>query len=189
MTVTSVFKIFNPSIGTKLMRKYNKGETALLPDTEVPSLALLRKAYGTDLVTELLKIHIRDLFDYVEQGQGSDDARIRELAELILTNYYYLNIAEFIYFCSECKLAKYGIFYGKSGPHQLAAMLLAYIKERNREIDIIERKNTEHRIQSLCNGYKEYMEHLRQEADNGNEEARQLLIQHRKIHGYKEDIL
>jgi hypothetical protein len=189
MTKTSVFKIFNPSIGTKLMRKYNKGETALLPDTDVPSLALLRAAYGTDIVTELLKIHIRDLFDYVEQEQGSNDARIRELAELILANYYDLNIAEFIYFCSECKLARYGIFYGKSGTHQLAAMLQAYIRERNREIDIIERKNTEQRIQSQCNGYRAYIEHLQQQADNGNEEARQLLTKHRQIYGNKKDIL
>lgn len=165
------------------MRKYNKGETALLPDTEVPSLALLRAAYGTELVTELLKIHIRDLFDYVEQEQGSNDARIRELAELILAKYYYLNIADFIYFCSECKLAKYGIFYGKSGTHQLAAMLQAYIKERNREIDIIERKNTEQRIQSQCNGYEEYIKHLRARAANGDMDAKEILQQHESIYG------
>lgn len=188
MTKNSVFEIFNPGIAAKLMRKYTKGETALLPSLDVPSLGLIRTTYGTDVAVELLKIHIRDLFDYVEMEQGSNDGRIRELAGLILEQYYYINIAEFIYFIGEVKLAKYGIFYGKSGTHQLAAMLQAYIKERNREIDIIERKNTEQRIQSQCNGYRAYIEHLQQQADKGSKEASQLLIKHRKIYGNKEDI-
>lgn len=183
MTKNSVFEVFNPGIAAKLMRKYTKGETALLPSLDVPSLGLIRTTYGTDAAVELLKIHIRDLFDYVEMEQGSSDGRIRELAELILERYYYINIAEFIYFIGEVKLAKYGVFYGKSGTQQLAAMLQHYIQERNRDIDTIERKKTSERILKQESGYAEYIKNVKARAEKGDETAKEILKQHESIYG------
>lgn len=165
------------------MRKYSKGETALLPSLDVPNFGLIRSTYGTDAAVELIKIHIRDLFEYVEMEQGSSDLRIRELAELILERYYFLNIAEFIYFIGEVKLAKYGVFYGKSGTQQLASMLQQYIRERNQDIDTIERKQTTERIQQQRNGYEEYIKHLRARAANGDMDAKEILQQHESIYG------
>ena len=183
-TILCLGKELNPSIGEKALAHRTKGEIAL--NEEVPSLALMRTTYGKDGTVEWLKIQFKDLFHFVEIETGNDDNQIRELSKLILAKYYYLNAAEIIYFCAECKLAMYGKFYSKAGVQQLAEMLKSYINARNREIASIEQRKNAERIEAQQNGYKAYIARLMEKAKQGDEEAKELLTKHGQIYGTEE---
>lgn len=178
-TIESLGESYNPSLGARLIRRFSKAQLA--ENTDIPSLTEIESAFGHHAAVELLKIHVRDLFDYVECEQGSDDNRIREFSDLVLSRRYYLNIAEFIYFLSECKLARYGMFYGKTGTHQLARMLNDYLRARDTELERAESERRSKEVDSLTNGYDEYMASLIRRTADGDERAREVLMMHGKV--------
>lgn len=92
------------------------------------------------------------------------DAQVSELAYLILSNYYYLNLAEIMQFVAKFKLGIYGQFYGSVDPLKITSALQSYIRDRNRSIDDAEneRKRKERERQAEENRknavtYEEYL--------------------------------
>lgn len=169
---------YHPKLGNILLSKLSKADLA---EKDIPSLGLVKATYGSNMAKEWICNHLFDLLDFNETRQGVDNSKIEEFAGLILATYYYLNLADIMYFCAECKLGKYGKFYGVTGPSQLAVMLQDYIKARNSEINAIERRKNSERMIALHdgeNGYKAYLSSLQRQAELGNEEAKATLLRH-----------
>lgn len=183
-TVVRLAKAVNPRIQTTLLSKgVSKGQLAL--NDNVPTLALLNKAYGNGAAAEWLKIQIDDLLDFIEQPLGVTDDKIVEACELIACRYYYLNVYEIEMWIAEVKTN--GKFYGATGGSRLMELLSQYVRERNEDIDRVENRRKQEKIlaqrenaANVLNQYTLYLKELEKKAAEGDEQAREILERHRR---------
>lgn len=168
---------YNPDLQGKLA-KSNLTLADIATNDDIPSLANVRSVYGEDNAVRWLKIQFDSLNDYAEQGKGITDSQLDELCNLVLGEYYWMNLAEICKFISRFKLGKYGQFYGAIGPMKITCSLLEYIKERRIDIERYEReqyrlqrqKEIEERGDNSMS-YAEYLERERILVESGDEEA------------------
>lgn len=120
--------------------------------------------------------------DFAEVSTKIAKEQLSELAEIFLSEYYYVNTAEVCLFIARFKAGKYGRFYGAIDPMKITSAMLDYISERRKDIERKERE--EYRMQrekdieergSNRISYAEYIE-LKCRADAGDEEAKKLLM-------------
>lgn len=107
-------------------------------NTDIPALVDVKNTYGAQTAYQWLLIQLLSLNNYAGVNNGMSDAQVKELAYLILYNYYYLNLAEIMQFIAKFKLGVYGQFYGYVDPLKIASALQTYIRERKQSIDIVE---------------------------------------------------
>lgn len=172
---------WNPRVQHILLSKRaRKGELAKMGD--VPTLGVLDAAFaaedGEDSPAALwLKIQLSDFFDYVEAPLGVTEDRVYELALLIIERYWYLNVAEVELWLAECKSG--AKFYGVSGPSRMMELLGEYVRDRNEDIDKMEKEESARRravqnknAEYYVDCYREYLRGLKAKADGGDEEAK-----------------
>jgi len=168
---------YNPDLQGKLA-KSNLTLADIAMNENIPSLANVRSVYGEDNAVRWLKIQFDSLNDYAEQGKGITDSQLDELCNLILGEYYWMNLVEICNFISRFKLGKYGQFYGAIGPMKITCSLLEYIRERRTDIERYEReqyrlqrhKEIEERGKHSIS-FAEYLERERSLVESGDEEA------------------
>lgn len=124
----------------------------------------VKNTYGEQTAYQWLLVQLLSLNNYAGVNNGMTDAQVSELAYLILSNYYYLNLAEIMQFIAKFKLGIYGQFYGSVDPLKITSALQSYIRDRNRSIDDAEneRKRKERERQAEENRknavtYEEYL--------------------------------
>lgn len=168
---------YNPDLQGKLA-KSNLTLADIAKNDNIPSLANIRSVYGEDSAVRWLKVQFDSLNDYAEQGKGITDSQLNELCDLVLGEYYWMNLAEICNFIARFKFGKYGQFYGSIGPMKITCSLLEYIKERRIDIERYERN--QYRIQRQKEieergnnrmSYEEYLERERKLVERGDEEA------------------
>lgn len=144
----------------------------------IPTLGLLASTYGDETPLEWLKIQFGTLNDFAEVSTKIANEQLNELAEIFLSEYYYINAAEICFFIARFKSGKYGRFYGAIDPMKITSAMLEYIKERRIDIERYEReqyrmqhqKEIEERGNNRMS-YAEYLERERELVENGDEEA------------------
>lgn len=168
---------YNPDLQCKLA-KSNLTLADIAMNGNIPSLANVRSVYGEDSTVLWLKTQFNSLNDYAEQGKGITDSQLDELCNLILGEYYWMNLAEICNFISRFKLGKYGQFYGAIGPMKITSAMLDYIKERRIDIERYEREQyrlqRQKEIEERGNNrisYAEYLERERKLVESGDAEA------------------
>ena len=168
---------YNPDLQGRLA-KSNLTLADIAMNGNIPSLANVRSVYGEDSAVGWLKIQFDSLNDYAEQGKGITDSKLDELCNLVLGEYYWMNLAEICNFISRFKLGKYGQFYGAIGPMKITSAMLDYIKERRMDIERYEREQyrlqRQKEIEERGNNrmsYAEYLEHECKLVESGDEEA------------------
>lgn len=121
------------------------GETRTLVDVAgletIPTLVDLAKAYGTNTyATTLLMNHLVSLLDFVDSKLVK--AQYTHLCILLATEYYYLNLVEWVLFFRKCKLGEYGqmIWGDKLNTQTLMIGLRKFLTDRIDAISIRERK-------------------------------------------------
>lgn len=112
----------------------------------IPTLATVGSAYGRGLARQWLAIQINNLNKYAEQGKGIEAWQIEDLTGLLLAEYYWLNLAELIYFFGRFKIGKYGEFYGAVGPMRIASALRTFVAERKTALDNAGREENNRRL-------------------------------------------
>lgn len=168
---------YNPDLQGKLA-KSNLTLADIAKNDNIPSLANIRSVYGEDSAVRWLKVQFDSLNDYAEQGKGITDSQLNELCDLVLGEYYWMNLSEICNFIARFKIGKYGQFYGSIGPMKITCSLLEYIKERRIDIERYERnqcriqrqKEIEERGNNRMS-YEEYLERERKLVERGDEEA------------------
>lgn len=133
---------YNPDMQATIIRS-NATKALLAENAGIPTLGLLNGTYGPAMPVEWLKLQFGSLNDYAEQGVGMTNDQLSELCSLVLSEYYYLNMAEICLFIGRFKLGDYGQFYGAIGPMKIVNALRQYVRERGLEIDSYERKQAE----------------------------------------------
>ncbi len=168
---------YNPDLQSKLA-KSNLTLADIALNENIPSLANVRSVYGEDNAVRWLKIQFDSLNDYAEQGKGITDTQLNELCNLVLGEYFWMNLAEICNFIAKFKLGKYGQFYGAIGPMKITRAMLDYVKERRIDIERYEReqysiqrqKEIEERGNN-CMSYAEYLDRERRLVESGDAEA------------------
>jgi hypothetical protein len=102
-----------------------------------PSLTALRLAYGDTAPVEWLTYQIIDLNRF-SNCKPMTDHQVRELASIIVKDYYFLKLTELMDFFSRVKSGDYGkLFYGAVDPMEVIFALRRYADDR---AEIIRRK-------------------------------------------------
>lgn len=169
---------YNPDLQFKIVRcKATHSDLAM--NFSIPTLGLLSSTYGDETPLEWLKIQFGTINDFSEVSTKIAKEQLNELAELFLSEYYYINAAEICLFIARFKAGKYGRFYGSIDPMKITSAMLEYVKERRIDIESYER--AQYRIQRQkeieergknCVPYAEYLEMERKLVESGDEEAK-----------------
>ena len=127
----------------------------------VPTLAHLNTAYLSNTAQQWLVAQLFDLSEFVGARDKLNDNQLRQLAQIIVTQYPYLRVTELMLFFYNFKLGKYAEFYGTVDPLAITKSLREFMVERN-----VAKYNYERKIEALKEEqdkltaitYKEYCE-------------------------------
>lgn len=169
---------YNPDLQFKIV-KCKASHSDLAMNLSIPTLGLLASTYGDETPVEWLKIQFGTLNDFAEVSAKMGNDQLQELAEIFISEYYYINAAEICFFIARFKSGKYGRFYGAIDPMKITSAMLDYIKERRIDIERYEREQyrvqREREIEERGNNrisYAEYLERERKLVEAGDENAK-----------------
>ena len=104
-----------------------------------PTLGVVEAAFGTELTSYWLEVQITTI-DMFQGSRTGDSESIAELSKLILSQYKSLKLSEFALFIARFKLGMYGKFYGAFDAIAVAEALKKFVKDKEIEIDVVERR-------------------------------------------------
>ena len=97
----------------------------------VPTLAHLNAAYLSNTAQQWLVAQLFDLSEFAGARDKLNENQLRQLAQIIVTQYPYLRVTELMLFFFNFKLGKYAEFYGTVDPLAITKSLRQFMKERN----------------------------------------------------------
>lgn len=122
-------------------------------DGRSPTLRLMREAYGLTEAVSWVKIQLLALSRFANVSEGLTEENVNILAHLILGNYDYLRLSEFMYFIGRVMMGKYGYFYGAVDPMRIMSFLNQFLSERLADISQLEKVKEEearqHRFEKM----------------------------------------
>lgn len=105
-----------------------------------PTLISIKNTYGSSILDKVIIAQLENLNDFCGASIKMESSIIIELSYMIQTRYYYLKIAELLLFFFNFKMGKYCELYGSVDPLKITTSLNMFIKERNSDLDRIERE-------------------------------------------------
>lgn len=130
----------------------------------LPTLANIRKAKGLDKTVAWIELWILDLLDFIGEENFSVAAR-NEVATMIITDNYYLTIADIYLFFKRLKQGYYGELYGKMTAGKFMSFWNKYIDDRfyladeysfNNHLQFKENRNDDRSCNKIDKFYKEF---------------------------------
>lgn len=145
---------FNPDTQMKIC-----SDTRVCITGQYPTLAEVRRDYGTSVPTAWLVPQLQDLSWYCGARDKLNARQLEECAYVIASDFSYLKVSELMLFFHRFKSGRYGKFYGTVDPLVICQALREFVKERNSEIEKIEseerqREREEHAKTAVS--WKEY---------------------------------
>ena len=110
-----------------------------------PTLAAVSSAYQPETAIAWLVAQLHSLAEYAGVKDKFTQSQLQEQASLILSEYYFLRLSEFMDFFRLFKLGKFGKFYGNADPLVVTEALRKFLDHRAKVIDrlIAQRKEEE----------------------------------------------
>ena len=106
-------------------------------------------AYGKGTSEEWLTYQLAELAEFAGARQKLTNATLRQTAQLIASEYWYLNLAEFMLFCRRFKTGRYGRFYGAADPLAVTCALRQFLRERAEAFAARDRQEAEAKEQAI----------------------------------------
>lgn len=164
--------VFNPQAGARLPNNIEK-----VYESDAPTIGLVADAYGRNSALDWIntQLHSVDLFTQVKNDL-CEDAR-KELAELILSQYGFLKLPEFMLFVARFKLGLYGKFYGSFDPIAFCEAIKKFRTDRNMELERIRINSLKREVEARefvpPDGYTSlsWYRELQERARNGDADA------------------
>lgn len=97
---------------------------------EHPTLARINRENRPATAQALIVAHLLDLSEYCGCREKITDRQLRQCAELITSEYYYMKVTELLLFFKRFKCGNYGLFYGAIDPITIMAALRKFAAER-----------------------------------------------------------
>lgn len=156
----SFIKMFRPEV--QLYAAENQRKTFM---GEAPSLAIIREAYGKEVLESVLELQIEDLNDFCGSDKKIEGIQSQQLASMIVTEYHYMKISEIVLFFYFFKSGRYGKFYGAMDALTVMEATHLFAEERRNEIaryqaesEAIERENRYRRSVENAITREEYLQ-------------------------------
>lgn len=99
-----------------------------------PTLGLARRAYGRHVAESWLELQIIDLGEFAGCKEKLTTSQLAELSAMLLDEYGYLKMTEFMLFFQQLKRGHYGKFYGAVDPMQITAAMREFCIERHKTL-------------------------------------------------------
>lgn len=138
-TSIKLLEVYNPTLQIKIALKGHTAGTLAL-NKDIPTLGLVRRAYGNQTAEMWIEAQLIALGDNTEVKNKLNEEQCIQLSKLILAHFYYLNLAELSFFFGKLRSGAYGKFYGSISQDSITSALRTYEKERKQEIAEIEDK-------------------------------------------------
>lgn len=113
---------------------------------DYPAMGYIAKTAGTQCVVQWLMAALTNLSMF-SGAKNLDVGQLRETAIILIAEYPYLRITEFMLFFHRFKAGRYGKFYGNVDPLTITSSIRDFIQERGAEIAHIEQEERERRRQ------------------------------------------
>lgn len=157
-TAEQIMTVFNPSRQSEFARYSDRCMTG-----EAPSLTRFSIAYGSKPAVSWLAIQLAAVGEYAGNKEKQSIEQLAETAEVLLTEYGYLKLTEFMLFFHKLKAGHYGSFYGAVDGIKIGEAMLEFIKWRRCELCRIDREaeqrrraEAEERDKKNCISYETY---------------------------------
>lgn len=98
----------------------------------LPWLKAVNEAYGDGTAEDFVTIQMVNISEFSGATDKIPPQQARELAQMIVQNYPYLNPAEVMLFCRRFKEGRYERFYRSVDPMAILRSLRQFIEERNK---------------------------------------------------------
>ncbi len=113
-----------------------------------PTLFAANVAFGEGTAQSFLIPILANIAEFSGAREKLTPMQLHDLANVIVVEYGYLNLAEIMLFAHRFKAGAYGKFYGAVDPLNITCALRSFIKERSEEISRIESEKERCRINS-----------------------------------------
>lgn len=147
---------YAPNIQTKVC---NDAERCVLANT--PTLAEINRDYDKLAAVAWLIPQLTNIAEFSNCQATLNKNQIRECAEMIVAEYYYLKLSELLLFFYRFKQSRYKQFYGFVSPMAILSSLPAFIRERNTILEKDEAIKREERYKENKEKAVSYEEYLK----------------------------
>lgn len=130
-----------------------------------PTLAELNRDYDPIAAQAFIVPQLTNIAEFSNCKQTLSPNQIRECADMIATEYYYLKLSELMLFCYKFKNGEYGQFYGSVSPMTIMTSLRQFTRERNDALAAHESKIREREREEAKKGAISAEEYFRPKAN------------------------
>lgn len=120
--------------GTKAQLQCNYSMSDIVADVNIPTLSDVNKVFGNSTSVRIIVEHISSVMRYA--GLEINTGQLGETSLSILSNYYFLNLAELCLFFAQLKAGQRGqvIWGNRINNHAIMVALYEFSQERKRAI-------------------------------------------------------
>lgn len=136
----SFLVMFNPDAQERLC-----ADTEDCLSGDYPTLGEMGGVWGTNTAKAWLVPQLVDLSEYCGCKEKMSVRMLEQCASVIVTEYPYLKVTEYMLFFHRMKAGRYGEFYGSVDPQRITTSLRRFIAERNEMLAAIEQREREKR--------------------------------------------
>lgn len=117
-----------------------------------PTLSEINAAFGSNTASAWLVPQLYNLSEYCGCKEKLTGNVLKECAQVIANEYYFLKVSELMLFFYRFKFGKYGRFYGSVDPMIITTALQSFMKERDKAYEAKEREEREQKEQEARKG-------------------------------------
>ncbi len=96
-----------------------------------PTMGMVNTAYGKKTAQEWLTAQLADLSEFSGARDKITGRQIKQLADIIATDYHWLKISEIMLFFRKFKRGEYGKFYGAVDPLTITQGIQEFLRDRS----------------------------------------------------------
>lgn len=134
--------VFNPSMQNVIAKNIERAFIG-----KAPTLAVVKEAFGIDPAEGWIMAQLEDLNEFAGVAVKMSPEQLEETARLILQEYPYFKVTEFMLFMHRFKCGNYGTLYGVVDPLVVMQALFLFASERRAELALYESRERERKLQ------------------------------------------
>lgn len=132
---------FNPSMQNVIAKNIERAFIG-----KAPTLAVVKEAFGVDPAEGWIMAQLEDLNDFAGVAVKMTPCQLEETARLILQEYPYFKVTEFLLFMHRFKCGNYGTLYGVVDPLVIMQAIFQFASERRAELAFYENRERERKL-------------------------------------------
>lgn len=133
---------FNPSLQKVITQNLERAYIG-----KAPTLAVVKEAFGIDPAEAWIMAQLEDLNEFAGVAVKMSLGQMEETSRLILQEYPYFKVTEFMLFLHRFKCGNYGTLYGVVDPLVIMQALFQFASERRAELAFYENRERERKKQ------------------------------------------